>query len=120
MSRTYYRHRFPVQIIQHCVWLYFTFPLSYRDVEKMRLYRGLFVTDEAIRYWCQKFGQAYANQIRRRRPKPGDKWHLDEVMVTIKGKKYYLWPAVDQAGNVLDILMQSHRNKAAATEGVTG
>lgn len=78
------------------------------------LYRGIFVTYEAIRSWCRKFGQAYANQIRRCRPKLGDKWYLDEVVVTIKGKKYYLWRAVDQAGNVLDILMQSRRNKAAA------
>ncbi len=114
MSSTYHRHRFPGQVIQYCVWMYFTFPLSYRDIEKMMLYRGIFVTYEAIRYWCQKFAQAYANHIRRRRPKPGDKWYLDEVVVTIKGKKYYLWPAVDQAGNVLDILMQSHRHKAAA------
>ncbi len=67
-----------------------------------------------ISYGCQKFGQAYANQVRRRRPNPGDKWHLDEVVVTIKGKKYYLWPAVDQAGNVLDILMQSRQDKGAA------
>lgn len=78
------------------------------------LYRGIFVTYEAIRPWCRKFGQAYANEIRRRRPKPGDKWHLDEVVVTIKAKKYYLWRAVDQSGNVLDILMQSRRDKAAA------
>ena len=83
------------------------------------LYRGIFVTYEAIRCWCQKFGQAYANQIRHRRPKLDDKWHLDEVVVTLKGKKYYLWRAVDQAGNVLDILMQSRRDKGAAKKFFT-
>ncbi len=78
------------------------------------LYRDIFVTYEAIRYWCRKFGPAYANQIRRCRPQLGDKWHLDEVVVIIKGKQYYLWRAVDQAGNVLDILMQGRRDKGAA------
>jgi len=114
MSSTYHRHRFPGQIIRYFVGLYFTFPLSYRDVEKMMLYRGIFVTYEAIRYWCRKFGQDYANQIHHRRPKLGDKWHLDEGVVIIKGKQYYLWRAVDQAGNVLDILMQNRPDKAAA------
>jgi putative transposase len=76
--------------------------------------RGVIVTYEAIRKWCRKFGQHYANQLRHRRPKPGDKWHLDEVFLTIKGERHYLWRAVDQDGHVLDILVQSHRNKKAA------
>ena len=86
MSISYKRHRFPSEIISYCVWLYYTFPLSYRDIEKMMLYRGIGVTYEAIRYWCRKFAQVYANQLRRFRPKPADKWHLDEVEVKINGK----------------------------------
>ncbi len=108
----YARHRFPTEIISYAVWLYFAFPLSYRDVQKLLLYRGIDVSHEAIRAWCQKFGQQYANQIRR--PRPADKWHLDEVKLKINGKKSYLWRAVDADGNVLDILMQRHRDKAAA------
>ncbi|EDX82805.1 hypothetical protein S7335_1108 [Synechococcus sp. PCC 7335] len=96
------------------MWLYHTFPLSFRDIEKMMLYRGITVTYEAIRGWCHKFAQSYANQIRKQRPKPGDKWHLDEVVIKIKGEQFYLWRAVDQHGVVLDILMQRCRNKAAA------
>jgi len=114
MGVSYKYHHFPIEIIRHCVWLYYTFPLSYRDIEKMMLYRGIEVTYEAIRNWCKKFAQAYAHQIRRRRPKPADKWHLDEVVITIKGQQYYLWPAVDATGQVLDILMQRHRDKRAA------
>ena len=95
MGARYKRHRFPVEIIRHCVWLYYSFPLSYRDIEKMMLYRGIEVTYETIRNWCQKFAQDYANQIRKRRRDPVDKWHLDEVVVTIKGEQFYLWRAVD-------------------------
>jgi putative transposase len=80
----------------------------------MMLVRGVFVTDEAIRQWCQKFGQTFANDLRRRRPRPGDKWHLDEVLVKINGQRHHLWRAVDQAGVVLDILVQPHREQAAA------
>jgi len=98
----------------HAVWLYFRFCLSFRDVEELLLERGVVVTYEAIRKWCRKFGQTYANQLRRRRPRPGDKWHLDEVVLTIKGERHYLWRAVDQDGNVLDILVQRRRNKRAA------
>src|SRR3712207_774047 len=76
--------------------------------------RGVLVTYETVRQWCRKFGQAYANELRRRRPRPGDKWHLDEVFITIDGVQHYLWRAVDQDGNVLDILVQSRRDKAAA------
>ena len=110
----YKNHRFPPEIISHAVWLYFRFTLSYRDVEEMLFARGIVVTYEAIRKWCRKFGQDYANPIRRRRPRTGDKWHLDEVFLTINGKRHYLWRAVDQDDNVLDILVQSRRNKKAA------
>jgi putative transposase len=107
-------HRFPAEIISHCVWLYFRFCLSYRDVEELMAERGIILTYEAVRYWCRKFGQAYANQLRRRMPPPGDKWHLDEVFLTINGERHYLWRAVDQDGNVLDILVQRHRDKKVA------
>lgn len=80
------------------------------------MFRGIKVTDEAIRQWCRKFAQFYANQIHRRRPKPSDKCHLDEVRIKIKGKQYYLWRAVEKNGQVLDILMQSRRNAAAANK----
>ena len=81
--QSYKGHRYPVEIINHCVWLYFRFPLSFREVEELMLVRGVVVSYETIRRWCAKFGQAYANQLRRRRPRPGDKWHLDEVFVKI-------------------------------------
>src|SRR3954462_6591317 len=111
---SYKRHRFPPAIIGHAVWLYFRFALSYRDVEELLAERGVFVTSETIRQWCRKFGQAYANTLRKRRPRPGDKWHLDEVFVQINGVQHYLWRAVDQDGNVLDILVQPRRDKRAA------
>jgi putative transposase len=111
---SYKRHRFPAEIISHCVWLYFRFCLSYRDVEEMMVERGVTLTYEAVRYWCRKFGQQYANQLRCRRPKPGDKWHLDEVFLTIRGERHYLWRAVDQEGHILDILVQPRRDRAAA------
>jgi putative transposase len=110
----YKNHRFPVEIISQAVWLYFRFCLSYRDAEELLFVRGVTVSYEAIRKWCRKFGQAYANQLRRRRPRPGDKWHLDEVILTINGERHYLWRAVDQNGHVLHILVQSRRNKQAA------
>ena len=110
----YSRHRFPREIISHCVWLYYTFPLSYRDIEKMMLYRGIEVTYETIREWCQKFGQQYANQLRRKRPFIADKWHLDEVVVTLKKQQYYLWRAVDAEGKILEVLLQRHRDTKAA------
>ncbi len=113
-SSLYRRHRFPSEIISHAVWLYFRFALSYRDVEEILRVRGVIVTYEAIREWCLKFGQTYANGLRRRRPRPGDKWHLDEVFIKINGKDHYLWRAVDQDGNVLDIMVQSRRDKKAA------
>ncbi|MEJ8639879.1 IS6 family transposase [Streptomyces sp. MS2.AVA.5] len=111
---SYSNHRYPVEVISHCVWLYFRFPLSFREVEEVMMERGVIVSYETIRRWCLKFGQAYANSLRRRRPQPGDKWHLDEVFVKINGVQKYLWRAVDQGGNVLDILVQNRRDKAAA------
>src|SRR3954462_8950858 len=113
---SYKRHRFPPAIIGHAVWLYFRFALSYRDVEELLAERGVLVTYETIRQWCRKFGQAYDNELRRRRPRPGDKWHLDEVFISINGVEHYLWRAVDQDGNVLDILVQARRDKQAATK----
>jgi putative transposase len=110
----YKHHRFPAEIISHGVWLYFRFCLSYRDVEEMLFARGVLVTYEAIPQWCRKFGQSYANQLRRRRHRPGDKWHLDEVFLTIHCERHYLWRAVDHDGHVLDILVQRRRNKVAA------
>src|SRR5215831_14574065 len=113
-TERYKHHRFPGEIISHGVWLYDRFHLSYRDVEELLCARGIDATYEAIRQWCRKFGQDYANQLRRRRPRPGDKWYLDEVFLTINGQRHYLWRAVDQDDNVLDILVQSRRNKQAA------
>jgi putative transposase len=110
----YKRHRFPAEIISHCVWLYFRFCLSYRDVEELMAERGILLTYETVRSWCRKFGQAYANQLRRRRPRPGDKWYLDEVFLTINGARHDLWRAVDQDGHVLDILVQRRRDRKAA------
>src|SRR5215475_5887744 len=115
-TERYKNHRFPGEIISHGVWLYYRFTLSYRDVQELLFERGITVSHEAIRQWCWKFGQAYANQLRHRRPRPGDKWHLDEVFLTIHGQRHSLWRAVDQDDNVLDILVQSRRNTQAATQ----
>ncbi|WP_201394355.1 IS6 family transposase [Ktedonobacter sp. SOSP1-85] len=114
LASLYRGYRFPAEIISHCVWLYFRFPLSFRDIEEMMAERGVVLTYETIRQWCLKCGQTYANGLKRRRPKTGDTWHLDEVYVKINGKTSYLWRAVDQDGNILDILVQSRRNKHAA------
>lgn len=114
ISPDYKGFRFPPEIISHAVWLYFRFSLSFRDVEELLAQRGIVLTYETVRQWCLKFGQTYANALRCRRPRCGDKWHLDEVVLTIRGQKHYLWRAVDQDGNVLDILVQSRRNKHAA------
>ena len=109
----YHRHRFPAEIISHSVWLYFRFALSFRDVEEMLAQRGVVLTYETIRAWCLKFGQTYTNDLRRRSPRPGDKWYLDEVFLKINGSIHYLWRAVDQDGEVLDIMVQSRRDKRA-------
>ncbi len=110
----YAGHRFPPEIISHAVWMYFRFPLSLRMVEEMLAARGIIVSHESVRQWALKFGQHFANQIRRRLPAAGDKWHLDEVVLKIAGKKHWVWRAVDQDGIVLDILVQSRRDKRAA------
>jgi putative transposase len=96
------------------VWLYVRFPLSLRMVEEMLAARGIVVSHETVRQWALKFGQAFANRIRRRLPRVGDKWHLDEVAIKIAGVKHWLWRAVDQTGIVLDVLVQSRRDKQAA------
>src|SRR6476620_9210629 len=113
-SPSYAGHRFPAEIISHAVWLYFRFPLSLRMVEEMLAARGIIVSHESVRQWALKFGQAFANRIRRRMPCAGDNWHLDEVAIKIAGKKHWVWRAVDQDGIVLDILVQSRRDKGAA------
>jgi putative transposase len=113
-TERYKNHRFPAEITSHGVWLYYRFTLSYRDVEELLFERDIDVTYEAIRKWCRKFGQEYANRLRRRRPRPGDTWYLDEVFLTINGKRHYLRRAVDQDDNVLDILVQRQRNQKAA------
>src|SRR3982751_6496680 len=114
----YTGYRFPAEVISHAVWLYFRFPLSLRMVEEMLAARGIIVSHETIRQWARKFGQNIANQIRRRLPRAGEKWHLDEVAIKIAGQKHWLWRAVDQDGIVLDILVQSRRDKAAAERPV--
>jgi transposase-like protein len=111
---SYRGHRYPVEIISHCVWLYHRFPLSFREVEELMLQRGVVVSYETVRRWCARFGQTYANGLRRRRPRPGDKWHLDEVFIKVNGEQRYLWRAVDADGNVLDVLVQNRRDTAAA------
>jgi putative transposase len=113
-SASYPRHGFSAEIISHAVWLYHVFSLSLRDVELILAERGILVTHESIRHWCLKFGADFARRLRRRRPQPGDTWHLDEVFIRIRGVLHYLWRAIDQHGVVLDILVQERRNGAAA------
>lgn len=113
-SNQYHRHRYPAELISHAVWLYHVFSLSFRDVELILAERGVTVSYESVRQWCLKFGETFASKLRRRRPQPGDKWHLDEVFVKINGVLHYLWRAVDQDGVVLDILVQNRRDAGAA------
>jgi len=110
----YTGYRFPAEIISHAIWLYFRFPLGLRMVEELLAARGIIVSHETVRQWARKFGQQFANQIRRRLPRVGDKWHLDEVVLKISGVKHWLWRAVDQTGIVLDVLVQRRRDKQAA------
>jgi putative transposase len=111
---SYRQHRYPAEIIAHCIWLYYRFPLSYRGVEELMFERGIVVSYETIRRWCHKFGPDIVAALRRRRPKPKDTWHLDEMHIKMNGKTYYLWRAVDADGMVLDILVQERRNQEAA------
>jgi putative transposase len=113
-SPSYHGYRFPPEIISHAVWLYYRFCLSFRDVEDLLAERGVTVSYEAIRHWCQTFGCDYARRLRRRRGRMGDTWFLDEMFVTIQGRRQYLWRAVDQDGDVFDILVQSRRDRRAA------
>ena len=110
----YAGHRFPPEVISHAIWLYFRFLLSLRMVDEILAARGITVSHETVRQWARKFSRSFANQIRRRLPCVGDKWHLDEVCLMIGGKKHWLWRAVDQDGVVLDVLVQSRRDKQAA------
>lgn len=111
---SYKRHRFPPEIIAHAVWLYCRFNTSLREVEELRLERSGDVPYETIRRWVAKFGPAIARGLRHRQPQPSDIWHLDEVAVTIKGRKFWLWRVVDQNGLVLDEILQCRRNTRAA------
>ena len=108
------RHRFPAEIISHCVWLYDRFGLSLRDVQDLMAERGVAVTYETVHQWYRKFGPPFAQTLRRRRPHPGEKWHIDEVQLKMNGRRYWLWRTVDQDGLVLDILVQERRNRTAA------
>ncbi len=111
---SYHRHRFPSEIISHAVWLYHRFCLNFREVEELLAERGITVTYETVRQWCQKFGSAYARKLKKRQGRLGDTWYLDEVFITIQGQRQYLWRAVDQDGDTIDILVQRRRNKKAA------
>ena len=108
--------RFHPSIIKHAVWLYFSFPLSFRDIELLLAQRHIQVSHELIRKWCYRFGPVLAKKIRKKRRPPTDKWHLDEVFVTINRQWHYLWRVVDSDGMVLDILVQKRRNAAAAKQ----
>jgi putative transposase len=111
---SYARHQFPPDIIRHAVWLYLRFTLSYRDAEELLAERGLEVSYETVRRWVLKFGPAFARNLRRLRPRPADTWHLDEMVVSIQGRRMYLWRAVDSEGEILDLLVQPRRDKVAA------
>ncbi len=113
-ASSYRGHRFPAEIISHAVWLYHRFCLSFRDIEDPLAERGITVSYEAIRQWCRKFGTEYARTLKRREGRLGDTWYLDELFVTIQGKRQYLWRAVDQDGDVIDILVQPRRDRRAA------
>jgi len=116
MTVSFARHQFPPVIIRHAVWLYVRFTLSYRDVEDLLAERGLDVSYETVRRWVLKFGPLFARELRRRRPRPTSRWHLDEMAVMIAGTQFWLWRAVDDEGEVLDLLVQRRRDKAAAVK----
>jgi putative transposase len=111
---TYPGYRFPAEVIHHAIWLYHLFSLSLRDIELILAELGVVVSHESIRRWCLRFGTEFAARLRKRRPRPGDTWHMDEVYLRINGELFYLWRAVDQHGVVLDILVQDRRNATAA------
>ena len=111
---SYARHQFPAGIIRHAVWLYLCSTLSYRDVEELLAERGIETSYESVRRWVLKFGPKFAHNLRRLRPRPTGRWHLDEMVISIQRKRMYLWRAVDSEGEVLDMLVQPKRNTAAA------
>ena len=113
-AKSYGGYRLPPEIISQGVWLYHRFALSFRDVEELLAKRGISVSYETIRQWCRKFGPEYARKLKRRQGRLGDIWYLDEVFVKIGGERHYLWRAVDQDGDVIDILVQRYRNAHAA------
>jgi len=113
-TTTYKRHRFPPEIIQYAVWLYHRFSLSHRDIEDLLAERGISVSYESIRLWCNKFGPKYAKRLKRRHQGFGDTFFIDEVFVKIQGRQQYLWRAVDQDGEVVDVFLQARRDGAAA------
>ncbi len=114
MESLYWGHRFPYEIISRAVWIYYRFTLSLRDVEDLLAERGVIVSYETIRCWCVKFGPQYARSIRKKQGRLRDIWHVDELFVRIQGRQVYLWRAVDQDGDVLDILVTRRRDKRAA------
>ncbi|WP_068086374.1 IS6 family transposase [Polycladidibacter stylochi] len=116
---SYKRHHFPPQIIAHVVWLYHRFSLSLREVEEMLLERGIDVSYETVRRWCNKFGSAYSRQLRRKKASATDVWHLDEMVIVIRGQRYYLWRAVDHDGYILDEILQKRCNTKAAKRLLT-
>src|SRR5215210_7995232 len=111
---SYDRHRFPPEVIRHSIWLYLRFTLSYRDVEELLIERGIEVSYETVRRWVVKFGPSFARNLRRLRPRPADTWHLDEMVVSIQGRRMYLWRAADSEGEVLDLPVQPKRDTKAA------
>ncbi|MGC1443818.1 MAG: IS6 family transposase [Burkholderiaceae bacterium] len=113
-ANRYHGHRFPPEVISTAVWLYHRFSLSFRDVEELLAQRGVTVSYESIRRWCLKFGPMYQRTLKRRESKGSDRWHVDEVFIKVNGEQFYLWRAVDQDGDVLDILVQRRRNRVAA------
>jgi len=115
MKSQYRRHRFPPEIISHAVWLYHRLTLSFRDVEDLLAERGIIVSYEAIQYWCMKFGPSYARKLRKKQGRLGDIWHVDELFIKIRGQQLYLWRAIDQDGDVIDILVTRRRDRRAAT-----
>ena len=114
MKPNYRGHRFPPEIISYAVWLYHRFTLSFRDVEDLLAERGITVSYESIRHWCLKFGSDYARSLRRNQGRLGDIWSVDEVFITMRGQRYYLWRAIDQDGDVIDILVTKRRDRRAA------
>lgn len=114
------RHRFPPEIIRYAVWLYFRFTMSFRDVEELLAQRGINVSYETIRAWTIKFGPQIAENLRRSRPPPSPRWHLDEMVCFVGGKRMYLWRAVDDEGEVLDMLMYPYRDSWTAAKWIAG